>query len=129
MLKGKKKDKISNNAFKPPAELDEVSVNRLDFTTPSELKRISKINETSERKYFGFACLNASEIVAENFELTYTPKNNNPYHADIIIDQKVIRGVPLDAELNERINSLAKNARFYPDSNPSADEWLGKPIH
>ena len=49
-----KSDELRTNVYKSPAEMDEVSVNRLDYTNADNLKNLSKKieNPSSKRKLF-----------------------------------------------------------------------------
>ena len=85
-----KKYKLRTNVYKSPPEMDEVSVNRLNYTTPTFCKVLSKKIEQPEnkRKYFGLAILKASEIRETKSDVVYSPiispkENKNPFHADI----------------------------------------------
>ena len=42
-----KSDELRTNVYKSPAEMDEVSVNRLDYTNADNLKNLSKKNRES----------------------------------------------------------------------------------
>lgn len=121
---------LKPNAFKPPADLDEISVNRLDYTTPHHCKSLSKIieNPLGDRKYFGLALLYASEIRDFNAEVIYTPKVDNAFHADIKIGYYVIRGEQLPAEIQYKVNKLTKAARLFKDPNPNSNMWEGTDI-
>lgn len=118
---------LKPNAFKPPADLDEVSVNRLNYTTSHHCKSLSKSieNPLNERKYFGLALLYASEIRDFNAEVIYTPKEYNTFHADIKIGYCVIRGEQLPSEIQYKVNKLTKAARLFKDPNPTSNIWEG----
>ncbi|MFN8257702.1 MAG: hypothetical protein U0W24_18550 [Bacteroidales bacterium] len=121
---------IKSNAFKPPADSDEVSVNRLNFTNCDFCKAISKRIEMplSDRNYFGLALLYANEIKDCNADLEYTPKLDNIYHADIKIGFIVKKGEPLPSEFQQKVNNLTKKARLFKDENPKSNKWDGKEI-
>lgn len=123
-------EKVNNSFYKPKAGEDEISVNRLDFTTPIFLKKLAKFFEnTSERRnYFGFSLLKASEIEDSGLRTVYSPLKEpvyNPYHADIKIDYVVERGVQLPAEISHKIKNITVKSRFYSDPNPESKEWSG----
>jgi hypothetical protein len=122
--------KVNNSFYKPRAGEDEISVNRLDFTTPIFLKELAKFFEnTSERRsYFGFSLLKASEIEESELRTVYSPLTkpvDNPYHADIKIDYVVERGVQPPAEISYKIKNITVKSRFYSDPNPESKEWNG----
>jgi hypothetical protein len=115
------------NTFKPPADLDEISVNRLSYTTTHYCKLMSKSieNPLSDRKYFGLALLYASKIREHSAEIIYTPMGNNIFHADIKIGYCVIKGVQLPAEIQYKVNNLTKAAKLFIDPNPNSNDWEG----
>ncbi|OBQ52888.1 hypothetical protein JJL45_09095 [Tamlana sp. s12] len=125
--------KLNNSFYKPKAGEDEISVNRLDFTTPIFLKKLAKIFEnTSERRsYFGFSLLKASEIEDSGLRTVYSPLAKpveNPYHADIKIDYVVEKGVQLPSEISYKIKNITVKSRFYSDPNPESKEWNGNEL-
>jgi hypothetical protein len=129
----KNKSKINNNFYKPRAGEDEISVNRLDYTTPVFLKNLAKAFQNIEggRNYFGFSLLKASEIRENKFRVEFSPIKEpieNPYHADIKINFTVEKGVPLDSELSHKIKNLTVQSRFYPDPQPDSIEWNGSEL-
>ncbi|MEI9958656.1 MAG: hypothetical protein WDM90_20635 [Ferruginibacter sp.] len=128
----KKKGTLKPNAFRTPSGKDEISVNRLDYTTADFCKSEAKRNEmpASDRNYFGLAILYKHEITDFNFQVVYTPiltppEQANPYHADIKIGFIPEKGKELPIELSHKINTLTKIARFYKDPTPHTDSWNG----
>ena len=122
--------KVNNSFYKPRAGEDEISVNRLDFTTPMFLKKLAHLfeNSSERRSYFGFSLLIASEIEDCKLRTVYSPLKEpikNPFHADIKIDYVVKRGVQLPAEISHKIKNLTGKSRFYSDPNPDSKEWNG----
>lgn len=127
-----KKGTVLANAFKPRANEDEVSVNRLNYTNADFCKKISKKIEQplNKRLYFGLAVLAAEEIRSAKADVIYSPiylpvENLNPFHSDIIIGYMPEQGKPMPGEFQEKVNNLAKKARLYEDANPSAINWEG----
>lgn len=123
--------KVNNNFYKPRAGEDEVSVNRLDFTSIIFLKNLAKYfeNNKERRSYFGFSILKASEIEDSGLRTVYSPLNepvSNPFHADIKIDYIVEKGVQLPAEISYKIKNITTKSRFYSDPNPELKEWNGE---
>ncbi|MBF6654764.1 hypothetical protein C3B48_03670 [Flavobacterium columnare] len=128
---------LNKSAFETPPELDEVSVNRLDYTTSDNLKYLSKlidIPSDDNRNYCGIAIIDVSEIRTVNADIVYTPTyiNNinianfpNPFHSDIKIGYVKERGVPLPQEFSYKANKMTEICRYYPDPNPSGDNWNG----
>ncbi|UBZ15335.1 hypothetical protein LDL77_06380 [Flagellimonas marinaquae] len=127
-----KSNKLRASAFKSPAELDEVSVNRLEFTDADFCKRISKQIENPEFKknYFGLAVLLAREIRSVDSDVVYSPISEpedkiNPYHSDIKIGVVRKKGEQLPAEYQLKVNKLTSLARLYEDSSPTDESWKG----
>jgi len=122
--------KVNNSFYKPRAGEDEISVNRLDYTTPVFLKNLAKYFENTKerRSYFGFSLLKSSEIEDSGLRTVYSPLTepiDNPYHADIKIDYIVEKGVQLPSEISHKIKNITIKSRFYSDPNPESEEWNG----
>lgn len=128
----KTKGILLSNTFRTPPGIDEVSVNRLDYTTPDFCKSESKKNEnpSANRSYFGLALLYKSEISNLKCEVLYTPiispkDKINPYHADIKVGYIPKKGEQLPSEIAFKVNSLTSTARFYKDPSPELENWMG----
>ncbi len=123
----KDQKKIKANAFKPPADLDEISVNRLDFTTLDFCRSLCKKIEIPDldRNYFGLALLYVFEIKECGAEIIYSPKEDNIFHADIKIGFKVKKGEQLPAEIQYIVDGLTKKAKLFKDENPTSEKWTG----
>jgi hypothetical protein len=124
-------EKLNNNFFKPKAGEDDISVNRLDYTTFVFLKHLAKIFENPEyrRNYFGFSMLKVMEIEDSGLRVIYSPLKipvKNPFHADIKIDYIVEKGKELPAEVNYKIKKLTEKSRLFRDPNPDSKVWNGK---
>lgn len=129
----KKDNSLKNNVFRTPSEIDEVSVNRLEFTNADFVKEISKKIENPERDrtYFGIAILNVHEILFSKCAVVYTPKTepfSNPFHSDIKVGYVPKRGETLPAEIAYKIDLLSNKARFYIDPNPAVEDWTGSEL-
>lgn len=123
----KKQDRINNNLFKPPNGYDEVSVNRLNYTTPTFLKTLAKQsdNPAKRKEYFGFSVLLANEIRKYGFDVIYSPLEDNKFHSDVKIGCFAQAGVPLDAGVRRNIGLMVKEARLYVDPDSSSETWKG----
>ena len=130
----KTKGTLLPNAFRTPAYIDEISVNRLNFTTASFCKKISKENQIiGERNYFGFAILLKKEIDESNCIIVYSPilkpkEKVNLFHSDIKIGYIPKKGEELPSEISKKIRDLTQLARFYKDPNPNSTEWGGQEL-
>lgn len=124
---------IKPNAFKTPDNKDEISVNRLNFTTPHFCKTLAKKKPpTTLRNYHGFAILFLREVLEVDCTCTYTPilkpiEEINYFHSDIHIGYIPIGGVWI-AEMTKKADDLSKKSRFYKDPNPSSQIWEGKEL-
>ncbi len=130
-----KSDELRTNVYKSPAEMDEVSVNRLDYTNADNLKNLSKKieNPSSKRNYFGFAILNVLEIKECEANVVYSPiiepvENVNVCHSDIKVGYVKERGKEFPAEINYKISQLIKKSRFYKDPAPHDIKWGGSDL-
>tara|TARA_R110002167_G_scaffold121052_2_gene299298 strand:- start:3118 stop:3636 length:519 start_codon:yes stop_codon:yes gene_type:complete len=130
-----KSGELKSNAFRTPPEKDEVSVNRLDYTTATFCKKLSKKieNPSYDRSYFGLALLTAKEIRNSNSDVIYTPILNekdlsNSFHSDIKIGYIPKRGEPLPAEFQLKVIKLTEKARLFLDPNPNSLNWEGEDL-
>ena len=126
-----KSNTLRANAYKSPANIDEVSVNRLDYTTANFIKKLSKkIATPPKREYFGFAILSKSDIIDCDADVVYSPilepkENLNIYHSDIKVGFIKEKGQELPAEINYKVSKLIEKSRFYIDPNPNTENWTG----
>ena len=128
---------LNKSAFETPPDIDEVSVNRLDYTTSHNLKYLSKLIDIptdDNRNYCGIAIIDVSEIISVNANIVYTPTyiDNvnianfpNPFHSDIKIGYVKERGTPLPQEYSYKANKMTEICRYYPDPNPNEENWVG----
>jgi hypothetical protein len=125
-----KKQELKPNVFKPPAGSEDISVNRLDYTTPSFCKKHGKMNESpaSNRNYFGIALLHAKEITECGCDIKHTPLKKNLSHADIKIGYKPMKGEQLPSEVQQKVKRLTKFARLFIDPDPKTPKWTGSLI-
>ncbi len=131
----KKDDTLRNNSFTTPSDLDEVSVSRLDFTTPDLIKKIGKFisNPDSGRSYFGVAIIDVGQIYESDSQIVYSPTtmeiNNktmeNIFHSDIKIGYVKQAGNPLPMKYAYKVEQMVQKARFYKDSDVNSDSWKG----
>lgn len=126
-----KNHKIKTNAFRPQAEEEGISVNRLTYTTPDFVKKLGKEmeNPESKKEYFGLGVLKHNEIIECEAAVEYTPQENNIYHSDIKIGYIPQRGDPLPAEYQRKVRKLAEKAKLYEDPDPSSTKWEGETIN
>ena len=131
----KTKGTLLPNAFRTPSDIDEVSVNRLNYTDANFCKKLSKENQTiGERDYFGLAILLKNEIDKSNCSIVYSPildpiEKVNLFHSDIKIGYIPKKGEELPSEISKKIKDLTELARFYKDPNPNSKEWNGEELN
>lgn len=128
-----KKDEksIRSNAFRTPAGIDEVSVIRLEYSSPDFCKSHGKNNEKpkEERTYFGLSVLKVDEIRSCGADIKFTPDlSYNPAHSDITIGYTPIKDVQLPAEFQFKVDELARKARLYKDPDVSQSTWIGNEL-
>ena len=119
-----KKGNLKSNAFKSPSDKDEVSVLRLDYTTPDFCKIHSRKIESEGKKYIGLAVLTAKEIYSLGANFAYTPTEELPMHVDIVIGYKTLKFEPLPPEFSFKIIKMAELARLYIDKHLDNNKWL-----
>lgn len=129
----RKDGSLRNNSFTTPANKDEVSVNRLDYTTPNFIKKISKLisNPDKDRSYYGISVINVREIYESDSDIVYSPNNiiidknkiENKFHSDIKIGFIKESGRQLPMKYAYKVEQMVNKARFYEDNNPSSEFW------
>ena len=125
-----KKDatKITHAAFRPPPEIDEVSVNRLNFTTATFCKQQGKAMNSATKTFCGLASIRHSVVLQEGVFVRTSPKTDNPFHADIFYGVVLQRGAPMPAEMSLILKRLAASAHFYLDMNKESEVWEGEDV-
>lgn len=128
------KGNLKSNLYKPPPGLDEISVNRLDYTNADYLKSIALKMQQPEnlRSYFGLGIITTIDIRNSGTDVIYTPIikstttiEKNIFHSDIKIGYVVKKGEELPAEINKKIQNLIKNTRLFKDFTPQEISWGG----
>jgi hypothetical protein len=120
--------KLAPNAFRPPSGIDEVSVNRLSYTTADACKQHGKSMNSDNKSFLGLASIRYSAILAANAFARVSKLVNNPSHADIYFGITLQKGEPAPAEINFALKELASKARYFPDPDRTSDTWLGEDI-
>jgi hypothetical protein len=122
-----KKDatKITHTAFRPPPEIDEVSVNRLNFTTATFCKQQGKAMNSATKTFCGLASIRHSAVIENGAFVRISKQPDNPSHADIFYGVILKKGEPAPAEINLILKSLARSAHYYPDTDSESDDWNG----
>lgn len=127
----KSKNTILANAYRPPSGIDEVSVNRLDYTCETFCKKLSKkiAQPQYKKNYFGLGLHTAEKIRSTNSDVFYTPiKDINLFHSDIKIGFIPKKGEPLPSRFQKKVNDLAKCSKLFVDKDPNEPNWTGDSI-
>jgi hypothetical protein len=120
--------KLAPNAFRPPSGIDEVSVNRLSYTTADACKQHGKSMDSDNKSFFGLASIRYSAILEANAFARVSKLDNNPSHADIYFGVILQKGEPAPAEINFALKELVSKARYFPDPDRASNMWLGEDI-
>lgn len=130
-----KKDsgEVRPNAFSSyPKDADEVSVNRLTYTTVDFCKFWSKT--INKKGYCGLASIFAKSVFDIGATIVASPilppnTPDNKYHADIKIGYKQELGKPLPQEFSQKIKHIAKQSKFHQDLCPDNNtKWCGEKV-
>jgi hypothetical protein len=120
--------KLAPNAFRPPSGIDEVSVNRLSFTTADVCKQHGKAMNSDNKTFFGLASIRYSAVLEAKAFARVSKLENNQAHADIYFGIVLQKGEPAPAEINLALKELAAKAKYFPDPNKEPNNWLGEDI-
>lgn len=129
-----KNGKLRSNAFNPSVNSDEISVTRLDYSSAEECKilahKMDSIDSTPPKHYSGFCLLNkAIAIRCGSKDVIWSPKVDNHAHSDIIMPApRADKNTPIPAEIQEVIDNLRDQSRYFEDPQPEAQEWKGEPL-
>jgi len=130
-----KSKKLKSNTLRSPAGKDEVSVTRLEFTNADFCKNFSLQiqNPSIGRGNFGPGVLNGFDIYSTGSNIIFTPilKPNipeNSFQADIKIGFIAVKGEPLPAEFQYKVDQIIQKCRFYEDPNPREINLTGEKL-
>ena len=124
-----KKNILKTNAFRPPSNSDEISVNRLNHTTIDFCRKlgVKDQNPDNKRAFFGFAEISAENVKICGADIVYSPiKDKNIFHADIKIGHIMVKGEQPPSEIASIIRELTKKSNLHIDPNPNSEKWEGK---
>jgi hypothetical protein len=124
----KNPSKLTPNAFRPPSGIDEVSVNRLSYTTADACKQHGKSIDSDNKTFFGLASIRYTAVLEANAFARVSKLDANPSHADIYFGVILQKGEPAPAEINLALKELAAKSRYFPDPNTESATWLGEDI-
>jgi hypothetical protein len=130
----KKKEKLKRAAFRQKIPTKGVSVYRTAILSSHSCKERAKALSGTDKQYVGLARVKAGAVRAANAKIEDTRETMFYGHADIFImidaDGFVPEaGEPLPPEISaivdERIDAILREAKFFLDSQPEADDWVG----
>jgi len=127
------KGKLKTNTFRPKPGTQDVSVMRHSYMGSDACKVKAKgiISSSAKIEYKGLAVVGASEIRAVGSEVTDSRNGMGHYcgHADISHGSvNPPAGEPDDPMLVDKLRALKNAARYYPDPDPSNENWTGRLI-
>ena len=126
-----KQNTLKANAFRPPPNTNEISINRIKYTNVDFCRDlgIEAQNPEFKRSFFGLAEIKTEIIRRNGADVIGTPiESINPFHGDIIIGHKMVKGEQPPSEIAEMIRKLTKSAKLHIDPNPQSDKWEGTEI-
>ncbi len=121
----KKKNKIKPGAFSAPKGSNEVSVDRLDYTTIDICRSKARSMESEGKSYMGVAVSLAMDIRSvDGVRIESSPLEDNKCHADILYDFVVNKGEVCPPDKSHKIKLLADKFRMFLDSDTSSEKWM-----
>jgi hypothetical protein len=122
-------DEIKPYAFQPPANSEDISVNRLTYTTLDICKKQGLVMQNERNSFWGLGIMTAQYIKQVGFDIVYSPIQNHPQyidnlaHADIKIGYVKKEGEPLPVDITMKIKELIKLTQLKKDPNPTLEVW------
>lgn len=108
-----KKNTLKNNAFRAPYGSNEISVDRLDYTSFDECRNKAKSMESGDKSFHGIAISLASSIrEVEDVDVDASPIDNNMCHANILYDFVLNKGIEALPEQSYKIKEVTKKFRL-----------------
>ena len=124
-----KSDEIKPYAFQPPANSQDISVNRRDYTTLDICKKQGLIMQNERNLFWGLGIVTVQNIKQVGFDIEYSPIQNHPQyadnlaHADIKIGYIKQEGEPLPIDITLKIKELIRLTQLEKDPNPALEIW------
>jgi hypothetical protein len=112
-----KKQQVKPEAFRPPYEIDEVSVTRFmiageEFCTNLAIKA-QRLDIDPPKKYEGLGLISHEKILKSGAHLRSTPiLDKNPFHADIYFNTVLVKNEILPGWIREIWKYLADASQF-----------------
>jgi len=124
-----KSNEIKPYAFQPPANSEDISVNRLSYTSLDICKKLGLIMHNDRNSFWGLGIVSVKNINQVGFDVKYSPIQNHPQyadnlaHADIKIGYIKQEGEPLPIDIILKIKELIKLTQLEKDPNPTLEIW------
>lgn len=117
-----KRGRIKKEAFKPPAERADLSINRMRILSFDACKLLSIAMQNEQKNFRGFATLTAADARSQDLDII---DSREIYygHADIIFPITLTKGEPAPAEYNIALQMLVDLANYTKDPFPGEDYW------
>jgi hypothetical protein len=118
-----KSAEIKPYAFQPPANSEDISVNRRTYTTLDICKKQGLIMQNDRNLFWGLGIMSVKNIKQVGFDIEYSPIQNHPQyadnlaHADIKIGYFKKEGEPLPIDITLKIKDLIKLTLLEKDPN------------
>ena len=125
-----KNEEIKPYSFQPPVNSQDISVNRLSYTTLNDCKKQGLLMQNDRNFFWGVGIMSVNSIKEVGFNLVYSPILNHPQfsdnlaHADIKIGYVKQSEIPLPIDITLKIKELIKKIRLEKDSNPMLVTWI-----
>ena len=125
-----KNEEIKPYSFQPPVNSQDISVNRLSYTTLNDCKKQGLLMQNDRNFFWGIGIMSVNSIKEVGFDLVYSPILNHPQfldnlaHADIKIGYIKQLEIPLPIEITLKIKELIKKIRLEKDPNPTLITWV-----
>jgi hypothetical protein len=122
-------DEIKPYAFQPPTNSEDISVNRLSYSTLDICKKQGLVMQNERNLFWGLGIMTTQNIKEVGFDIAYSPIQNHPQyadnlaHADIKIGFIKKEGEPLPIEITLKIKELIKNIELRKDPSPLSNSW------
>lgn len=107
-----KDGRIKPSAFRPTYDLDEISVNRLDYAGQPFCMEFGFSESKLDKVFSGLALVKMQQILQTGADCMASPLPNNPFHAHIFFGKTLNRGEVVPAFINEMMLRLAESAVF-----------------
>lgn len=145
-----KKGKLKREAFQPAKMRNDVSVQRLRYSSESTCRRIGMAQQRHSEPvkiWMGMAGFKASLIITktqegEPIQIVASPMNNGggyyseetvvfaddpglPAHADILYEYESIEGEPLPTIVKQYAQYVCEQSHFFADPDPTSTQWEG----